>query len=596
MSNFSKMIELIKQAEKETVNKEIKPSTDAKQKKRAYLKENTLLEGRHDDLIKQSYQAMEKKLETIEDNDMKGEVGNILYVSKRNWERIRNDSIFKSFPNKWKYFIADVVRQSLLFSVAKETNDPKIKKKIKFDMVDGSFTTIKNIMNELNHYMGIDYPPIQEYDPNKNPNNALNELHYLEREWKDASKSWVPATGSETVIIDLGKYKWFDLGKGACRDEGEAMGHCGNVPSVSTGDVIYSLRQVKDIQGKEYHRPSLTFIANDGVLGEMKGRSNNKPNKKYHPYIMELLKSQYIKGIKGGGYMPENNFHPNDLTPEQREELIEIKGEEFLDTSGMALLVKLQERFDNGEDVVDNIEKVVRDMYDNQEDDADEMSTIYYQVFPEWRDDRFYVMSADLIEYSINELIDYIAGRSTISDNTIAEMDIDVDFNEIVDTLDFKQREGLIDYFAAKHSEEIEFYSDEPDESIESKAETFLDTLIKHGVSDQFTDIFFDEFYDNIKYQILETIKEQISEYFYEIMDDLNLDTDESINTIDGILSFVEFPFMYIKNNNVVEFINRLKGYVIREVDFDVDEIEIDGYDPDMSKINERLKNIGIGK
>jgi len=34
----------------------------------------------------------------------------------------------------------------------------------------------------------------------------------------------------------------------------------------------------------------------------MKGRGNDKPAPKYHPYVVELLRHHLIRGIKGGGY------------------------------------------------------------------------------------------------------------------------------------------------------------------------------------------------------------------------------------------------------------------------------------------------------
>jgi hypothetical protein len=59
----------------------------------------------------------------------------------------------------------------------------------------------------------------------------------------------------------------------------------------------------------------------------MKGRGNDKPAAKYHPYIVELLRHHMIRGIKGGGYMPENNFSMSDLEPQTREQLIADKPE-----------------------------------------------------------------------------------------------------------------------------------------------------------------------------------------------------------------------------------------------------------------------------
>src|SRR6266851_947531 len=89
---------------------------------------------------------------------------------------------------------------------------------------------------------------------------------------------------------------------------------CGNVPSERPGDRILSLR--RKVQRGDMVRwyPIATFILDrDGQLGEMKGRGNDKPAPKYHFYIVALLRHHMINGIKGGGYMPENNFAMEDL-------------------------------------------------------------------------------------------------------------------------------------------------------------------------------------------------------------------------------------------------------------------------------------------
>ncbi len=104
-------------------------------------------------------------------------------------------------------------------------------------------------------------------------------------------------------------WTWVAMDKAGCRDEGKAMGHCGNTASPSVNDNLLSLR---DPEGY----PHLTFINNHGILGETKGRGNSKPTLKYHPAIVKLLLSNEIGAIKGGGYAPENNFEFTDLTPD----------------------------------------------------------------------------------------------------------------------------------------------------------------------------------------------------------------------------------------------------------------------------------------
>jgi hypothetical protein len=113
-------------------------------------------------------------------------------------------------------------------------------------------------------------------------------------------------------------WKWVSLNKGVCGREAQAMGHCGGIDS-GKGDNILSLRTASNV-------PHLTFIENDGILGEMKGRGNAKPDPKYHQPIIELLKLKRIKSVKGDNkYKPEDNFSLDDLS--NKEELLKLKPE-----------------------------------------------------------------------------------------------------------------------------------------------------------------------------------------------------------------------------------------------------------------------------
>jgi len=133
--------------------------------------------------------------------------------------------------------------------------------------------------------------------------------------------------GVKTFVKFPDGWEWQLLPAGSCSKEGASMRHCGNVPSVKPGDEILSLREpVK--KGKEtLWKPHATFILNEGRLGEMKGFANEKPDKKLHPYIKELLLQDDIEGIKGGGYEAKKNFALSDLTDEDRADLYEKKPE-----------------------------------------------------------------------------------------------------------------------------------------------------------------------------------------------------------------------------------------------------------------------------
>jgi hypothetical protein len=189
----------------------------------------------------------------------------------------------------------------------------------------------------IEHFLSLPITKITNYVWSNQPaNTILKDFEEFEEEWKENSgERAVGIQEGDKLILefDNGTKGWWLLSRGACREEGGAMGHCGNVPSVRTGDKILSFR-TKNTEGK--WTPNLTFILDkDGYLGEMKGRGNEKPATRYHPYIIELLKqTKLVKGIKGGGYAPENNFSLRDLSENQREELIKVNPE-YMDFSDM---------------------------------------------------------------------------------------------------------------------------------------------------------------------------------------------------------------------------------------------------------------------
>ena len=195
----------------------------------------------------------------------------------------------------------------------------------KMEPIDGA-PNPRSISTDLEHYLSYDQiPGIQNYTFGKETPGALFQiLGGYEREWREDNKGTLMVSSSkDKPIINFGKQAWWLLDRAECRDEGEAMGHCGNTASSRDGERILSFRT--DLGDGKY-RPHLTFILTEkGYLGEMKGRANEKPAEKYHPFIIKLLMNDIVKGIKGGGHDPSNNFSMNDLSNEQREEIMDKK-------------------------------------------------------------------------------------------------------------------------------------------------------------------------------------------------------------------------------------------------------------------------------
>ena len=164
----------------------------------------------------------------------------------------------------------------------------------------------------------------------------MNQLSGLEKEYKERHMGDErlleprPPSGTyegDKVFIKFGNgWCWWLLDRGYCPEEAKSMGHCGNQGMV-TGDRILSLREPRDRGGKTYWEPYLTFILDQKsmMLGEMKGRGNEKPAPRYHPYIITLLRDERIKGIRGGGYLPSHNFSMSDLPEEERAKLEKAK-------------------------------------------------------------------------------------------------------------------------------------------------------------------------------------------------------------------------------------------------------------------------------
>lgn len=175
-------------------------------------------------------------------------------------------------------------------------------------------------------------------------------------------KRLVERQPGDRVILDYGDYAWVKLDREYCRAEAGAMSHCGN-QDYKPGDRIFSLRSkvsdhvslidsaisigglddagdyvagpykwtidnLEKFRNTELEQPHLTFILDkDGVFGEMKGEANSKPKEKYHPYIVDLILQDFVKGFKRGAYKPERDFKISDLSDELQSKVLEKKPE-----------------------------------------------------------------------------------------------------------------------------------------------------------------------------------------------------------------------------------------------------------------------------
>jgi hypothetical protein len=146
-------------------------------------------------------------------------------------------------------------------------------------------------------------------------------------------------------FIECGKgWVWFKVKEGFSRQESLAMRHCGNGDG-GFGEVLYSLREQVNRNDSVFWKPHLTFIVKNGFLGESKGFANQKPAEKYHPYIAIFLLESGVRGIHGGGYLPQNNFKFLDFEHSLQSKIlsrypdfifdsVNRSGDEFISTGG----------------------------------------------------------------------------------------------------------------------------------------------------------------------------------------------------------------------------------------------------------------------
>lgn len=163
----------------------------------------------------------------------------------------------------------------------------------------------------------------------QNPEQIIADWTPVERAWQSQAGPLVDNDPEDGRVIK--EYpdgsQWADLERPYCTMYGDAMGHCGNAgdPNEPNTSIVY--RTLEETEKGPMWKPRLFFVLDKdtGLLGETKGRENQKPAEKYHSVILDLLRDPIVKGIKGGGYKPENNFKLEDLPEDVVEKLVEGK-------------------------------------------------------------------------------------------------------------------------------------------------------------------------------------------------------------------------------------------------------------------------------
>lgn len=197
-------------------------------------------------------------------------------------------------------------------------NNPKI--------LEEHGTTLQHLSDQMKIHNDLRLHDVSKMSFEDGMKSLLDKEGELSKKTSDelSSHLYRPASDvTEHMPID-NQTSWFNLNRGGCPVLGKKHGTCGNGDG-QPGDNLFYLAERVNHEGKEHHRPSNIFISNDGYIGEMKGRLNKKPDPKTHEAIMKFLMHPDVKGIIGGGWLPHENFDLNDLSPEQKQKVLEAK-------------------------------------------------------------------------------------------------------------------------------------------------------------------------------------------------------------------------------------------------------------------------------
>lgn len=202
----------------------------------------------------------------------------------------------------------------------------------------------------------------------------------------DASKKWhdelevgsgdINYIEENPIILDFrdengNGFYWADLQTSSSKEECDRMGHCG---TSGAGD-IYSLRQVTPLNEKyKLNKSILTAaISKDGIVYQMKGGKNSKPEAKYHEFIYPLLflkrgDGYFINGF-GSEYDSASDFKLTDFSDDVIKEVFAKRPELFNKRNlkkklfALGLIPELPEEYVNIEIAVDNIERYLDTQY-----------------------------------------------------------------------------------------------------------------------------------------------------------------------------------------------------------------------------------------
>lgn len=221
-------------------------------------------------------------------------------------------------------------------------------------------------LDKFQHFYNYNVPQINNFPiVNYDISEVLLEFAKIERKMQEGSKGIIPldkmGRAEEIHVCSDPNYVWFDLKTTDCREESDAMGHCG---VDSSGDTLFSLREKKLNNGKLVgYKPHVTatFHEKDKRLSQVKGRENKKPVEKYHPFILELLEKGIVEDFGGGAYYQDEDFGWGDISNALKDSIISsgfMSNYLFIDLVRREDIEKIKEHIDEV-DVTENDDEAV---------------------------------------------------------------------------------------------------------------------------------------------------------------------------------------------------------------------------------------------
>jgi len=263
-------------------------------------------------------------------------------INKIGLSDINANILFELFGGRSVWMAKKIIDSAMLmYGLSKEDAIKRIND-------DNSFRRNREKLVSIKDYMSVGLDG--RFDPVKDL--TFDELYDKSVEWHKSLEIGDDAINYEEkndIIIDMrdsdgNGYYWVDLGTNDSDEECNRMGHCGR----SNYGTLYSLRSyMKDGSGRfTKNRSHLTASIGDGNMYQLKGAKNSKPEAKYHPYIMELLKyndedgDYLVNGFKSE-YSSKDDFKVSDLGEGYVRELYELRPELFRTIPAKLELVKL---------------------------------------------------------------------------------------------------------------------------------------------------------------------------------------------------------------------------------------------------------------